>query len=393
MAAATLLNPATAYHPHTQVFPSPYHHQPHHPPPATTMIPLNEVKRVSGEVEVGPRQSLPSISEVFSTTKSSPYAPTTPTSLAGSQSLPPPFVAVGPPPPRVEHGSEPRPLPTHEEKYFGRYSRHDSVPSQGSQSSYSFPDHRDSSKGSVPSPNNSHVSSQPPMPYPPGQLPLSAAPAPARHHAPTPYDAHRPAPPRADDEYGMHRTRYDTTLNRHFEAWGYSDCLSKIAWNANTIRNFAEAYIKVASEQHGGHPIPERLPTEKEVSSLIDLSMWLKSQLENVRDIVQHSLAEKARDSNRNSGPNYDGDDDMSMYGDNVKPSSFGLGEVKKRRGRAAPPGRCHSCNRIDTPEWRRGPDGARTLCNACGLHYAKLERKRQMEQRSIRPKAVEERS
>ncbi|KAF5639309.1 ankyrin repeat [Fusarium sp. NRRL 52700] len=57
-----------------------------------------------------------------------------------------------------------------------------------------------------------------------------------------------------------------------------------------------------------------------------------------------------------------------------------------KRRGRAAPPGRCQSCNRTDTPEWRRGPDGARTLCNACGLHYAKLERKRQLEARAIRP-------
>jgi hypothetical protein len=45
-------------------------------------------------------------------------------------------------------------------------------------------------------------------------------------------------------------------------------------------------------------------------------------------------------------------------------------------RKRAAPPGRCHSCNRADTPEWRRGPDGARTLCNGCGLNYAKLTRK-----------------
>lgn len=26
---------------------------------------------------------------------------------------------------------------------------------------------------------------------------------------------------------------------------------------------------------------------------------------------------------------------------------------------------RCHSCNTTDTPEWRRGPDGSRTLCNA----------------------------
>ena len=36
---------------------------------------------------------------------------------------------------------------------------------------------------------------------------------------------------------------------------------------------------------------------------------------------------------------------------------------------------RCHSCNRTETPEWRRGPDGARTLCNACGLRKFKNAR------------------
>jgi len=50
--------------------------------------------------------------------------------------------------------------------------------------------------------------------------------------------------------------------------------------------------------------------------------------------------------------------------------------KLTKVQQKAAPPGRCHSCNRAETPEWRRGPDGARTLCNACGLHYAKLTRK-----------------
>lgn len=39
-----------------------------------------------------------------------------------------------------------------------------------------------------------------------------------------------------------------------------------------------------------------------------------------------------------------------------------------RRKQRATPPGKCHSCNIRETPEWRRGPDGARTLCNACGL-------------------------
>ncbi|KAI0110813.1 hypothetical protein GGR51DRAFT_78835 [Nemania sp. FL0031] len=396
MAAATLLNPATGYHPHSQPFPSPYH-QPQPPPAPTNMIPPSDGKRLSNDVDGGPRQSLPSISEVFSAGKPSHYAPSTPTTLATSQSLPPPFVSVGPPPQqRPEPGPEPRQLPPHEDKYFPYPPRHDSDPSHrvGSQSSYSsYPGHGEMSKAPEPAPINSHLNSQPPPPiYPPGQLPLSAASGTNRHGPLPPYDTRAPPPPRADDDYGMHRARYDNALNRHFEAWGYADCLSKIAWNANTLRNFAESYLKVATEQHGGQPIPERLPSEKEVSELIDVSIWLKSQLENVRDIVQHSLEQKARDSSRNSGPSYEGDDDISMYGDNVKPSPYGSGEVKKRRGRAAPPGRCHSCNRIDTPEWRRGPDGARTLCNACGLHYAKLERKRQMEQRSIRPKAVDER-
>lgn len=138
---------------------------------------------------------------------------------------------------------------------------------------------------------------------------------------------------------------------------------------------------------------------------------WIKKNLETLREMSQTVANEQSREGNKSKGL-YD-DDDISMYGDGLG-KSFGIGEVKKRRGvsfppilasgsnnsthihmvhqRAAPPGRCHSCNRIDTPEWRRGPDGARTLCNACGLHYAKLERKRQTEQRSIRPKGVDDR-
>ncbi|KAI8878978.1 hypothetical protein K501DRAFT_276988 [Backusella circina FSU 941] len=48
-----------------------------------------------------------------------------------------------------------------------------------------------------------------------------------------------------------------------------------------------------------------------------------------------------------------------------------------RRRNRRSMAGqKCHSCNTTETPEWRRGPDGARTLCNACGLHYSKLLKK-----------------
>lgn len=48
-----------------------------------------------------------------------------------------------------------------------------------------------------------------------------------------------------------------------------------------------------------------------------------------------------------------------------------------KRKARRPTPEACRSCNTRDTPEWRYGPGGARTLCNACGLYYSKLRRVR----------------
>ncbi|KDR81724.1 hypothetical protein GALMADRAFT_239880 [Galerina marginata CBS 339.88] len=36
----------------------------------------------------------------------------------------------------------------------------------------------------------------------------------------------------------------------------------------------------------------------------------------------------------------------------------------------------CVTCGRTDSPEWRKGPGGPKTLCNACGLRWAKQNRK-----------------
>ncbi|ELR16490.1 GATA zinc finger domain containing protein [Acanthamoeba castellanii str. Neff] len=60
--------------------------------------------------------------------------------------------------------------------------------------------------------------------------------------------------------------------------------------------------------------------------------------------------------------------------GDN--PSGSGSGRKKRRRKVQRRDLHCHVCGVTDTPEWRRGPDGDHTLCNACGLHYAKALKK-----------------
>lgn len=44
----------------------------------------------------------------------------------------------------------------------------------------------------------------------------------------------------------------------------------------------------------------------------------------------------------------------------------------RRRRRRRAPTGdrRCSHCGVQKTPQWRAGPEGAKTLCNACGVRY-----------------------
>ncbi|KAF4965039.1 hypothetical protein FSARC_7112 [Fusarium sarcochroum] len=388
----------------------------------SNMISSVEPRKPADDQEPSNRQSLPSISEVIQGTKPGPYPVAHAPGLQSGSSLPSPFAPAPRSFPEAEKRSSPQPL--HPTSSFSRqdglpaftdsprphFSNRPSLPpvSDRRQSPSAKPDlppqhhHHPEQKLSEPHHPLNGVYAHPPPPppapvayqpgqLPPGQMPLPAYPISPRHgvppHVPGSYDPR--APPHVEESDYAARARYEATVDRHFESWSYQDSLSRIGSSSRTIFNFAEAYSRIAQEQHGAHPIPARLPTEREVSDMLSNIELVKRSLEQVRDLVQTSIQnERAREGAKMKGP-YEEEHEVNMYGDGMKPQ-YGITEVKKRRGRAAPPGRCHSCNRIDTPEWRRGPDGARTLCNACGLHYAKLERKRQLEARSIRPKPEE---
>ncbi|BCR82912.1 GATA transcription factor LreB [Aspergillus chevalieri] len=49
--------------------------------------------------------------------------------------------------------------------------------------------------------------------------------------------------------------------------------------------------------------------------------------------------------------------------------------EESDRRKRLRGEYRCSDCGTSDSPEWRKGPKGPKTLCNACGLRWAKKKR------------------
>ncbi|MCJ1241705.1 blue light receptor [Varicellaria rhodocarpa] len=52
-------------------------------------------------------------------------------------------------------------------------------------------------------------------------------------------------------------------------------------------------------------------------------------------------------------------------------------GGDKKKKLKVADEYVCTDCGTLDSPEWRKGPNGPKTLCNACGLRWAKKEKKR----------------
>ncbi|KAM0719802.1 hypothetical protein Q7P37_003936 [Cladosporium fusiforme] len=49
----------------------------------------------------------------------------------------------------------------------------------------------------------------------------------------------------------------------------------------------------------------------------------------------------------------------------------------EKKKQKVADEYVCADCGTLDSPEWRKGPKGPKTLCNACGLRWAKKEKKR----------------
>lgn len=69
----------------------------------------------------------------------------------------------------------------------------------------------------------------------------------------------------------------------------------------------------------------------------------------------------------------------------NIKsPSTHSKQMSKPRKSRNRSKGMennvCHACHTTSTPEWRKGPAGPRTLCNACGLLFAKSCRRRELQ-------------
>ncbi|EPS27088.1 hypothetical protein PDE_02029 [Penicillium oxalicum 114-2] len=253
--------------------------------------------------------------------------------------------------------------------------------SQNSTYDYSAPP----SAGSIASPvghgqfpsNYSFNPSQQPHP-PPAHLPNGSS------YHPSQYDGRAySGVPRMDDGKNGFASRphppqpHSESVKRHLDIYDVETSLNEISEFSTRTLDFSRRYAALAHQTQRARPLLGSLPTLNEVEEILHLQRRNQDALIRIRTAIVNQEQAMAEQMAQRKAYKSGDDDHMAMYQDDYKGSGgFAGGDAKKRRGKAAPPGRCHSCNRAETPEWRRGPDGARTLCNACGLHYAKLTRK-----------------
>ncbi|KAI9795988.1 MAG: hypothetical protein M1833_006564 [Piccolia ochrophora] len=236
----------------------------------------------------------------------------------------------------------------------------------------------------------SHGNYQSQYPYPHQH----SAPAPPVYQAPPNYSVHGSYPNRFDGSEvgrvqeaqqvfkgfkGVNGEKYGASVKRHLDYFDLEASLNEIADSSGRLNDFSREYKNRTRDIPSTGFVPGSLPTLAECDEMIRHEGRIQDLLTRLRELLvsqQHALAsQRAQERRFKASSDYEMED-SSPYQDDAKNAGLLGSEAKKRRGRAAPPGRCHSCNRAETPEWRRGPDGARTLCNACGLHYAKLTRK-----------------
>ncbi|KAF3912559.1 hypothetical protein ABW21_db0200212 [Orbilia brochopaga] len=185
---------------------------------------------------------------------------------------------------------------------------------------------------------------------------------------------------------------YGSAINRALDISQLRRELDLIRDNASHLYHFSTQYTPQGGQVGGFQALKYSGQIEPSIQALddaINITHRILEALEYWRNKVVNDQSRKHEQQINPVKPlpkrSIDHVDDDVGYGDDIR-GGLHSDPKKQRKGKAAPPGRCHSCNRAETPEWRRGPDGARTLCNACGLHYAKLTRKLNKNNPSIGP-------
>jgi hypothetical protein len=116
----------------------------------------------------------------------------------------------------------------------------------------------------------------------------------------------------------------------------------------------------------------------RELSSPYEATLEIQQKALNIIEILDQYLKKSQQQNTKNNNQ-------INNLTNTQKP--------RKKRRKAPPPVQeiCKlcGCTREQTTQWRRGPDGYRSLCNACGLRYASIMKKEEQLQYEVRNQPI----
>lgn len=190
------------------------------------------------------------------------------------------------------------------------------------------------------------------------------------------------------DELAQFTTRaawadHEFTEHRNDQTWNCPECSAKLADASSWEQHLHEIHRRVFTgpQLHVArnaalktHPKP--IETEECPLCRIVLGKQRRAFVKHIgRHMEEIALMVLPRDTEEDSDDSSASTDQTSQRLGNHEVLAAKTGSETSEEtspyqtdSKATWSGRCHSCNRGETSKWRRGPDGARTLCNACGL-------------------------
>ncbi|PVH16597.1 uncharacterized protein CXQ87_004892 [Candidozyma duobushaemuli] len=153
----------------------------------------------------------------------------------------------------------------------------------------------------------------------------------------------------------------------------------------NNLNTMAQPIARTSSfESIKDTLLPSPVPTHlNNFGSPTRASSGLNNEISPSENSIESSQSGSLTGSSGSSSPG--STDSITKLGHSPKYNSKHHSPKKRRsskkksksNGRSKKPKtHCHQCGLTSTPEWRRGPTGSRSLCNACGIYYMKLLRR-----------------
>lgn len=138
----------------------------------------------------------------------------------------------------------------------------------------------------------------------------------------------------------------------------------RVQHGARELLRFSSAYHQFRDAlRRVDTPLQDALPSSIDMVAMTQLSRGI---LHAVGDIKTH----QRRVAETKLCP---GDGEVHRHNEGQRPHGKAHLRAKdKKNVNPAPSTGCNNCSRLESPRWRRGPEGLRTLCNVCGLLYAK---------------------